>query len=234
MKTEAFIGLYNRSDIMAKPWAENGYECHLFDLEAGSTQHDNIHFHSGDIFNNLNMIRWIMSTRRVKFMAAFPPCTDLSVSGAKHFDTKAKQDAFFWAKAMQHVYLSYHVGELIGCPYQIENPKSMVATLWRSADYTFNPCDYGGYLPADHINSAYPDIYPSMDAYMKETWLWTGGGFKMPTKLKVQPVEKDFPGFSKLGGKSERTKKIRALTPEGFARAIFEANGNCKPENVVI
>lgn len=86
MRQEAFIGLYNKSDIAARRWAEAGYECHLFDLESSSTKHDNIHFHTGDIFKNLNMVRWIMKTRRVVFMAAFPPCTDLSVSGAKHFE----------------------------------------------------------------------------------------------------------------------------------------------------
>jgi hypothetical protein len=27
-----------------------------------------------------------------------------------------------------------------------------------------------------------------------------------------------------LGGKSERTKKLRSVTPQGFAKAFFEAN----------
>lgn len=28
----------------------------------------------------------------------------------------------------------------------------------------------------------------------------------------------------KLGGKSERTKELRSMTPLGFAKAFFEAN----------
>ncbi len=30
--------------------------------------------------------------------------------------------------------------------------------------------------------------------------------------------------YSKVGGKSQRTKNYRSKTPRGFARAVFEAN----------
>jgi hypothetical protein len=46
----------------------------------------------------------------------------------------------------------------------------------------------------------------------------------MPPKLIVNPVGKEFPGHTKLGGKSERTKEIRSVTPEGFSKAVFEYN----------
>jgi hypothetical protein len=223
MSKKTMIGLFSKSNIIAKPWAEAGVECHLFDLGEGEKE-DNIIHHTGDIRDQFSVLRDIIKNTEVVFVSAFPPCTDLAVSGAKHFDTKAKNDAFFWAKAMELVYMSRDIGELSGAPYFIENPKSMISSLWRSRDFGFNPCDFGGYLPCSHINQLFPEIYPSQDAYLKETWLWTGGGFVMPSICSIPPVSKDFPGFKMLGGKSERTKEMRSVTPEGFARAVFEAN----------
>jgi len=45
----------------------------------------------------------------------------------------------------------------------------------------------------------------------------------MPDKKPVTAV-KDNPGWKKLGGKSERTKEIRAAGPRGFLKAICVAN----------
>jgi hypothetical protein len=223
MPKKTMIGLFSKSNIIAKPWAEVGVECHLFDLQNGTSEENIIH-HTGDIKDKFSVLRDLIKNTEVLFVAAFPPCTDLAVSGAKHFATKAQNDAFFWAKAMELVYLSRDVGELSGAPYFIENPKSMISTLWRKKDFSFNPCDFGGYIPIEHINELYPEIYPSRDAYLKETWLWVGGAFRMPLIRLVEPVSSEFPGFKKLGGKSERTKEMRSVTPEGFSRAVFEAN----------
>lgn len=217
------IGLFSKSNIIAKPWAEVGVECHLFDLQEGQDEENIIH-HTGDVKDHFSVIRDLVRTTEVQFVAGFPPCTDLAVSGAKHFESKAKNDAFFWAKAMELVYLSRDIGELSGAPYFIENPKSMISTLWRKKDFSFDPCDFGGYLPVEHINALYPEMYPSQDTYLKETWVWVGGGFRMPNTNPVDPVSQEFPGFRKLGGKSERTKELRSVTPEGFARAVFQAN----------
>jgi hypothetical protein len=223
MPKKTMIGLFSKSNIIAKPWAEVGVECHLFDLQEGENEENIIH-HTGDIKDKFSVLRDLIRNTEVLFVAAFPPCTDLAISGAKHFDSKARNDAFFWAKAMELVYLSRDVGELSGAPYFIENPKSMISSLWRKKDFSFDPCDFGGYLSVEHINRLYPEIYPSQDAYLKETWLWVGGGFKMPYTNSVDAVSQDFPGFRKLGGKSERTKEMRSVTPEGFARAVFMEN----------
>lgn len=37
------IFLYSKSDIMARPWADAGIECHLFDLELTTGVKGNIH-----------------------------------------------------------------------------------------------------------------------------------------------------------------------------------------------
>lgn len=91
----------------------------------------------------------------------------------------------------------------------IENPVSAVSTYWRKPDYTFNPCDYGGYLT------------PPDDAYTKRTCLWTGNGFAMPKPKPVKPVEGS--RMHSLGPSTDRAA-LRSITPQGFARAVFEAN----------
>ena len=69
----------------------------------------------------------------------------------------------------------------------------------------FDPCDYG-------------------DPYTKKTLLW--GSFAVPEPNRVEPIRSCKQGswIQKLGGKSEKTKTLRSITPPGFAKAFFEAN----------
>lgn len=85
--------------------------------------------------------------------------------------------------------------------------------------YAFPPC-------TDLAVSGAP-AFPrkrARDSYPKLTCLWTGNGFRMPEKKPVF-VEKGYSKqYSRLGGKSARTKLIRSLTPRGFAIAVNEEN----------
>lgn len=218
------IFLYSKSKIIAQPWADAGIECHLFDWHTESRIEGNMVFHGGDIRQKRKFLGKLCRENNVVFMGSFTPCTDLAISGARHFEKKATEDAYFWAKAMELVFIGVDLAEYFGLPYFIENPMSMISTLWRKADFTFDPYQFGGYLPEGHTHSLFPEIYPGRDAYHKTTWIWCGNGFVVPEKLPVLPVGTDYPGFKKLGGKSERTKEIRSCTPEGFATAIFQAN----------
>lgn len=65
------------------------------------------------------------------------------------------------------------------------------------------------------------------EPYRKQTWLW--GKFNIPYKgPQVDPVgvNKGKPDdwYNKKGGKSEKTKEYRSITPLGFSRAFYEAN----------
>ncbi len=111
-----------------------------------------------------------------------------------------------------------------GCPYAVENPVSVLATMWRKPDHYWHPCDYAGYLHAFDRHPEFPNVIPAQDRYNKKTCLWTGNGFVMPEKKHVPSLEAVNPGHAKLGGKSARTKHIRSLTPRGFAQALYEAN----------
>ncbi len=114
----------------------------------------------------------------------------------------------------------------------IENPVSVLSSLWRKPDHYFNPFEYGGYLPEDDQHPLWPDHIAPRDSYTKLTSLWVGGTFVMPEKRQVEPLS---PGasqqYSKLGGKSQKTKNIRSATPRGFAKAVFEANFSSSPRS---
>lgn len=70
----------------------------------------------------------------------------------------------------------------------------------------------------------YVQPYYYGDPYAKKTCLW--GRFNEPARAEVEPERacKQGSWVQKLGGKSERTKRLRSVTPPGFARAFFEAN----------
>ena len=93
--------------------------------------------------------------------------------------------------------------------WAMENPMGILRQFLGIPVLTFDPCDYG-------------------DPYKKKTDIW--GYFNIPKKKPVDPISyisagKRFPPlWGKTGGKSERTKMLRAMTPQGFARAFFEAN----------
>ena len=230
------IFLFDYTGIMAQPWADAGYLCYCFDgqhaLGVSTSQHKNI-LNIGMWFDdsvkqqaNFEDIKRIIdfTGNDISFVFGFPECTQLAVSGAAHFENKRKKDPDFQIKAMELVYLVRDLGDQLKCPWALENPVSVISSLWRKPDYSFHPWEYGGYLPEDDIHPIYPEYIKPRDAYPKKTCLWAGNGFNMPKKLPVEVK----PGYSdqhkKLGGKSLKTKNIRSATPRGFANAVFESN----------
>ncbi|EGI0196857.1 Dcm methylase [Salmonella enterica] len=221
------IFLFDRSGLMAQPWLNAGYECWIFDGQhkPGITREGNL-IKVGMWFNPNHAERHIaeiltMVGDGVKFVAGFPECTDLAVSGAAHFKAKAERDPEFQEKATRLAVLVEFIGLAFNCPWFAENPVSRLATLWRKPNFSFQPYEYGGYLPVDDIHPDYPDYIKPRDAYPKKTCIWCGNGFTKPTP---DPVYCE-PGYSeqhnRLGGKSLKTKNIRSATPRGFALAVY-------------
>lgn len=227
------ISLYDYTGEALKPWAEAGYRCFAYDI-----QHDNkkvdlfesggvIYYRKADLHEpeSLSDLYYKFKDKNVVFGMGFPVCTDLAVSGAAHFKRKAEADPYFQTKAARYARWCSYLFDDLEVPYFIENPVSVLSTLWRKPDYMFHPWQYGGYIPEDQAeHPKWPDYIAPRDAYPKKTCLWTGNGFKMP---EAKPVHVD-KGYStqhlKLGGKSMKTKNIRSATPRGFARAVYEAN----------
>jgi len=84
-----------------------------------------------------NVLR-VMETKGIKMGIFFPPCTHLSVSGAKHFEEKRadgrQQEGidFFMACANAPI-------ERIG----IENPIGIMSTIYRKPDQIIHPYYFG-------------------------------------------------------------------------------------------
>lgn len=224
-----FLSLYDYTGIMAQPWVEAGHEAFIFDIQHTTNEVNGAKAFNWDILKREDEIIEMAFEAGCTFMAAFPPCTDLAVSGAKHFYAKAVKNPLFQEEAMELFYVADRIGEKLGIPYFMENPVSVASTLWRQPDFWFHPWEFGGYLPEDDVHPLYPQYILPRDAYPKKTGLWAGGGFTLPPKKPVFVLPGWSRQMSQLGGKSLRTKNIRSATPRGFARAIWEMYG--KPNN---
>lgn len=216
MTTPVALFLFDRSGVMAGPWAAAGYECVCVDL-AHSIRRDRVETFDGGgsiRYEWGDMADWFPPASllaRVVAVFAFPPCTDLAGSGARDWERKGLGRL---SRALALVASAHRVciaAESHGAAWMIENPTGRLATCWRAPDHAFDPCDFAMY--ADD---------PASEAYTKRTCLWTGGGFVMPERRAVVPV---------LGSRMHRLPPsagradLRSVTPSGFARAVFAANG---------
>ena len=203
MKALRVLSLCDRTGVMVQPWLEAGHYAVTVDLGG----HDGVSpSHPGWLRVAADARQWTPAGH-YDVVFAFPPCTNLAVSGARWFQDKGMQgliDGLEVVEACRRICVDNDA------PYMIENPVSTLSTYWRQPDHKFDPCDFAGY--ADD---------PSSEAYTKRTCLWVGGGFVMPPRRWVEPT---------LGSLFHRTPPgpdrgdIRSVTPSGFARAVYEAN----------
>jgi hypothetical protein len=220
MKPKIVVSLFDESGNMVRPWAEVGYRCFCFDIINKDEDRDGIHFMGVDLRDE-SVVSQIQKLKP-DIVFGFPPCTDLAVSGARHFAEKERKDPLVFQKAMDLVMVVPEIGK--DCPWMFENPVSIISTRYRQPNFMFDPYEFGGYLPEDDVHPVYPEYFKSRDAYNKRTCIWTGNNFKKPKKKPVDKPEGYSTTFYKLGGKSAKTKRIRSTTPRGFALAVFEAN----------
>ncbi len=140
---------------------------------------------------------------------AAPPCTHFAGSGAQFWKEKDRD-----GRTLEDLEIITACLRIIihSKPkfWALENPVGRLKRWLGQPAMYFNPCDFG-------------------DPYTKKTCLW--GEFNQPDRNPVEPefmTSKSGKRFSKLhwytGGKSERTKKIRSITPQGFAQSFFKAN----------
>lgn len=195
------LSLCDLSGVMVEPWLDAGYECMIVDLQhaPGVATEGRLHRVGADIET------WLPPRCDYEIVFGFPPCTDLAVSGARWFKDKGLASL---ASALGLVDRCRRVAEWSDAPWMLENPVSTLSTYWRKPDYSFDPCDYAGYSDPT-------------DAYTKRTCIWSGGGFQMPPTSAMPPT---------LGSKmhllppSPERANLRSVTPQGFARAVYQAN----------
>jgi hypothetical protein len=247
------VSLFDFSTYALKPWFEAGHETIAIDELFGqffkkelrpskcwATKTLNWDLCKAETFHRV-------SDLKPDFLIAFPPCTDLAVSGAKHFAKKAALDPDFQKKAVDMCRLAEQLGNQCGVPWMAENPLSCLSTQWRKPDWLFHPYQYSGFIPgSEKQHPDWPEYVPDYDWYPKRTGIWCGNGFSMPEACERRRVfdgerlsfeewqlqdggsfwkERRYsPQFKKLGGSSLKTKIIRSLTPRGFAAAVHAVN----------
>ena len=175
-----------------------GHEAYSCDIQECSGGHPEWHI-LGDVIPELKK-HWDM-------IIAFPPCTDLAVSGAAWFEQKRK-DGRQQASIDFFMLFANANCERIA----IENPVGIMSSHWRKPDQIIQPYWFG-------------------DEAQKTTCLWLKGLPKLePTKMvgkgefithksgKTKP--KWFADAFKLSP-SER-RKVRSKTFDGIAQAMAE------------
>lgn len=125
-------------------------------------------------------------------MIAHPPCTDLSVSGARHFEAK-RMDGRQQAGASFFMLLAKADVPRI-C---IENPVCIMSTLWRRPDQVIQPWQFG-----------HPET--------KATCLWLKG---LPRMQPTQIVDGREARVHRMPPSADRWKE-RSRTYSGVAEAM--------------
>lgn len=205
------VFLFDYTGVAAQPWLDAGYECWIVDIQhppaydsGGVTDCGALKKVHADLSHT-----WMppFDRSRIAFVAAWPPCDHLAVSGARWFKGKGLR------KLSDSIALFATAAEFCewsGAPYMIENPVSSISSYWRKPDCTFSPEQFTGFCEEDN--------------YTKKTCLWTGGGFVMPEPFQVPGLPAPDDRIHKCPPGADR-KNIRSATPRGFAEAVFRANG---------
>lgn len=206
MKT--ILSLFDFTGFWSKPYHEAGYKVIQIDIKHG----DNVMDIDEDRLRKWGKIHGIL---------AAPPCTDMACSGAHTFKTKDMDGTTELALIL--LKKTYWIIKKAKPEWwALENPSGRVNTLMpitlgMEPRWSFNPCDYGGWLD------------PPGDFYNKRTHIW--GTAKKPIPKPVEPIiyttsdgKRGSWQWRFLGGRSERTKELRSATPMGFSRAFFESN----------
>lgn len=162
-----------------------GHEAYSCDIEPCSGGHPEWHLQQ-DV-TQLLKIKWDM-------IIAFPPCTDLAVSGARYFEQKRKDGR------QQKSIEFFMMFADCGCPKTaIENPVGIMSGIYRKPDQIIQPWQFG-------------------HGETKRTCLWLKGLPKLePVHIvpgREQRVWKMPPGKDRA--------KMRSKTYPGIAKAMAE------------
>jgi len=116
------------SQIVAAAFRAGGHDAWSCDLKPAGGGHPEWH-RQCDVLPLLSE-RWDL-------VIAHPPCTDLAVSGARHFAAKR-------ADGRQQRSIDFFlVFTRLGCPWAIENPVGIMSRLFRRPDQIIQPWQFG-------------------------------------------------------------------------------------------
>lgn len=183
MKLKVLIAC-EESQTVCKEFRALGHEAYSCDILPESGGHPEWHLQQ-DVTELLKQ-EWDL-------VIAFPPCTDLAVSGAAYF---ARKIADGTQQASIDFFLKF---TRLDCDHvAIENPVGIMSTRYRKPDQIIHPYFFG-------------------DEYRKKTCLWLKGLPKLePTSMVSEgEIKNGYPVWM-----FNSNKKHRSKTFEGFAKAM--------------
>lgn len=170
------------SQAVTKEFRAKGHEAYSCDIVDCSGGHPEWHI-KDDVSKILND-NWDM-------IIAFPPCTHLAVSGAKHFAAKR-------ADGRQQSAIDFFLQfTKLKCKFAIENPIGIMSTNYRKPDQIIQPWQFG-------------------HGETKATCLWLQG---LPLLKPTNIVEGREQRIWKMPPSADRAK-LRSKTYEGIAKAM--------------
>jgi hypothetical protein len=175
------------SQAVTIAFREREHEAYSCDLLPCSGGHPEWHIH-GDAIEQLK--------REWDLVVAFPPCTDLAVSGARWFPQK-KADGRQQRSIDFFMQFANYEGRIA-----IENPIGIMSSIWRKPDQIIQPWQFG-------------------HGETKATCLWLRG---LPLLKPTNIVEGREGRIWKMPPSADRGK-LRSKTYEGIARAMAEQWG---------
>jgi hypothetical protein len=205
------IALCNKTMKFVQPWVDGGYRVIMVDPQHETTSFDGVAVYriAATVLEAMPFLRRALTQTDVAFVAAFPPCTDMAVSGARWFEHKRKLDKMFQAKAVAVAEQCRTFIRLSGAPGFCENPVSVLSGVFGKAQHSFHPHYYTAHCPEDN--------------YTKLTQLWTEGDFVMPPIFKDHSLGKPDDRIHKAPPGADRAN-FRSATPRGFSKALYLAN----------
>ena len=198
-----------------------GIEAYSCDIQECSGGHPEWHYQE-DIFKVIEREHWDM-------LIAFPPCTHLAVSGARHFEQKKKDGRqqeridFFMAIANANI---KHIA--------VENPVGIMSNIYKKPSQIIQPYFFGDEAqkttclwlknlpPLEHSNSINlfnKEITHCNKGEMVSTstgktfskWYWDTSGKKGLERAKAR--SKTFPGIAKAMAEQWGNYVKETLTP---------------------
>lgn len=153
------------------------FSCDIVECSGGHPE-----WHIQDDVRNVLKKKWDM-------ICSFPPCTDICVSGAKHFaekraDGRQQRAIDFFMLFANHP-----------CPkIAIENPIGIMSTIWRKPDQIVQPWQFGhGETKSTCLwLKGLPKLIPTNIVKGREQRVWKMG----PSKERAALRSKTYPGIA--------------------------------------
>ena len=194
----AIVSVFDYSGRWSSPYKRDGYEVIQVDQKLG---------------DDIRTIERKRFPSTVHGILLAPPCTDFSVSGAQYWKQKDEDGRTFQSIALMDAGLRL-VCILKPKFWSLENPVGRIRKWLGEPRLWFHPYYYAGFSPD-----------PEQDRYTKKTALYGTFNEMLPLS-ELEPIRacKQGSWIQKLGGKSDKTKELRSMTPLGFAEAFYKAN----------